>query len=186
MQTQYLYCIFDETLFHSVHLNNVMRRKNMSQLSPDDLKDKFWDEISTHPVVMIGLSPSSHHHVPMRAQLDQSAHAKIWFFTGRDHKIAKGGRCHVSYIAKDHKLYGSIRGILSEEHDRSIIDKHWNNAVAAWYEKGREDPNMIMLRLDMDDAEFWTADLSIKGMFKMLTGMHVSADDIGSHAEIAM
>lgn len=158
----------------------------MSQLTPDELKEEFWKELADKPVVMLGLKGKEHHHVPMRAQLDKSAHGQIWFFTGRDHAIAEGGPAQASYMSDDHDLFASLRGVLTEERNQAVIDKHWSNAVAAWYDGGRQDPNMIMLRLDIADAEFWTADMSIKGMFKMLTGMKISPNEIGSHAEVAM
>jgi general stress protein 26 len=158
----------------------------MAEDTPDELKQKFWDAMAADPVVVIGLVGSDKHHVPMRAQLDKSAHGQVWFFTSRDHALAAGGACHASYIADGHKLYASLRGRLSEERDEVVIDKHWNNAVAAWYDGGRKDPDMILLRLDIADVEIWTADPSIKGMFKMLTGMKISPQEIGSHAEMPL
>ncbi len=158
----------------------------MSEDTPAELKQKFWHAMADNPVVILGLNGSDHHHVPMRAQLDKDAHGQVWFFTGRDHAIARGGACHASYIADDHKLYASLRGKLTEELDQSVIDAHWNNAIAAWYDGGREDPKMIMLRFDINDAEIWTSDTSIKGYFKMLTGTKISPDEIGSHTEVAM
>jgi general stress protein 26 len=158
----------------------------MAQLSPEELTHKFWEELADHPVVLIGLTESDHHHVPMRAQLDKSAHGQIWFFTGRDHRIARGGRCHVGYISEGQELYASLRGSLTEEADTAVIDKHWSSTVAATYPGGRNDPNLIMLRFDIGDAEFWTDDPTLKGAFKLLAGMAVSPEEMGSHAEVTM
>ena len=158
----------------------------MPQDTPAALKQKFWKAMADNPVVILGLNASDNHHVPMRAQLDVSAHGQVWFFTGRDHAIARGGICHASYIADDHKLYASLRGRLSEERDERVIDRHWSKAVAAWYDGGRDDPNLIMLRFDIADAEIWTSDTSIKGFFKMLTGTKISPQEIGSHAEVTL
>lgn len=158
----------------------------MAQLSPDELKDKFWKMLANDPVVIMGLTSVDHHSVPMRTQLDKDARGEIWFFTGRDHPLAQGGRAKAAFTSDGHKLYASLRGTISEERNTAVIDKHWNNAVAAWYAKGREDPNMIMLRFDIDDAEFWTADITVKGLFHMLTGTNIKPADIGSHAEVAL
>ncbi len=79
-----------------------------------------------------------------------------------------------------------MRGRLTEERNDRVIDRHWSNAVAAWYDGGRDDPNMIMLRFDISDAEIWKSDTSIRGFFKMLTGTKISPQEIGSHAEVSI
>ena len=47
---------------------------------------------------------------------------------------------------------------------------------------GRDDPELMMLRFEIDSAEVWTADPGVLGKFKLLTGSPVSAGDVGDHA----
>lgn len=61
-----------------------------------------------------------------------------------------------------------------------------SNGVAAWYDGGKDDPNLVLLRFDLGDAEIWTADVGIKGMFKLMTGMKMKESDLGKHAEVAL
>ena len=46
----------------------------------------------------------------------------------------------------------------------------------------RTDPAVIMLRFEIAEAEVWVSDPSIKGRFKMLTGMEVKPSEAGKHA----
>src|SRR3546814_8861430 len=70
------------------------------------------------------------------------------------------------FAAKGHELFACISGTLVSESDRTVLDKLWSNSIAAWYEGGKDDPKLVLLRFDLDDAEIWTADPGIKGMFK--------------------
>jgi len=38
-----------------------------------------------------------------------------------------------------------------------------------------------MLRFELNDAEIWDADPSLKGVFKMLTGKNVQPEEMGNH-----
>ncbi|MDO6749663.1 hypothetical protein [Gilvimarinus sp. 1_MG-2023] len=38
--------------------------------------------------------------------------------------------------------------------------------------------------MELKDAEIWTADPSIKGMFKLFTGKQIDPDEMGDHARV--
>jgi general stress protein 26 len=65
-----------------------------------------------------------------------------------------------------------------------MIDKLWNNPVEAWFPGGKQDPNLALLRVDIDDAELWETDMSITGKVKMLFGGKIRSDETGSHAKV--
>jgi len=90
------------------------------------------------------------------------------------------------FSAKGHDLFACISGTLVHESDRAILDKLWNNSIAAWYEGGKDDPKLVLLRFDLDNAEIWTADPSIKGLFKLATGLTMKEGELGQHAEVAL
>ncbi|MEO7466211.1 MAG: general stress protein, partial [Sphingobium limneticum] len=55
-----------------------------------EIKDRFWAELSTSPFLMVGLSNSAEHSLPMTAQLDPKANHCFWFYTSRDNRLAPG------------------------------------------------------------------------------------------------
>ena len=65
-----------------------------------------------------------------------------------------------------------------------MIDKLWNKQVEAWFPGGKEDPNLALLRFDIDDAEFWESDMSLSGRVKMLFGGKIDPSEEGSHAKV--
>jgi general stress protein 26 len=90
------------------------------------------------------------------------------------------------FAAKDHSLFACIDGNLTEETDPAVIDRYWSKEVAAWYPGGRNDPSLLMLRFELGHAEIWLADMSVKGIFKMLLGGDVRREMQGKHTEIAL
>ena len=47
--------------------------------------------------------------------------------------------------------------VICFDKDAAKIDEFWNSVVAAWYEDGKNDPNLTMLALHIDDAEVWAS-----------------------------
>ncbi len=59
--------------------------------------------------------------------------------------------------------------------DAALIDELWNLYAEAWFEQGRDDPAVALLKVHADSAEYWTVDSPkpialIKTVKAMLTG----------------
>lgn len=147
-----------------------------------DIRETFWKSFQVSPFIMMKLEGASGHAEPMTAQLDKDAHHAIWFFTKRDNRIGGGGRAMGQVMTKGHDVFACIEGTLVDETDAVVRDKHWNNAVEAWFPNGKADPSVVMLRFDIADGEVWTSDMSLKGTFKLLTGQPMREHDAGEHA----
>jgi general stress protein 26 len=135
---------------------------------------------------MVGLTGERAHHIPMNAQLDKDANSAVWFFTATDNRLAPGGPAMAQFASKGHDLFACLSGTLRPETDRAVLDRLWNNGIAAWYAGGKSDPKLVLLRFDLDNAEIWTADPGIKGMFKLATGLTMKDGDLGQHAAVAL
>jgi general stress protein 26 len=60
---------------------------------------------------------------------------------------------------------------LQLDNDRRNIDRLWNRFVAAWFEGGKEDPKLALLRLDAERAEIWLDGSSLVAGIKLLLGV---------------
>lgn len=146
-----------------------------------ELREEFWKSLEDSPFLMIRRDNAGGHAEPMTAQLDRDARHRIWFFVRNTNRIAAGGRAMAQFSGKGHDLFACLSGTLAEETDPGVFEKHWSNAAAAWFPEGRDDPELKMLRFEIDSAEVWTADPGVIGKFKLLTGFKVSPDEIGDH-----
>ena len=151
-----------------------------------DIRKDMWKKMADSPFLMVGLTGDDAHSEPMTAQLDKDADSEFWFYTKKDNRIAKGGPAMAQFVAKGQDLFACIKGRLTEETDPAVIDRYWNKQVEAWFDGGRDDPKLLMLRFDLDDAEIWESDASVKGLFKLLTGTRVTGDEVGNHADVEL
>jgi len=154
--------------------------------STHDLKQKFWKSLADSPFVFMELDADPAAAVPMTAQLDEDADSAIWFFTTRDHALAKGGPATATFAGKGHDMFARFSGMLSEETSKERFEKQWNHVVGSWFPGGKDDPNLVMLRMDLGQAEIWNADLGFVDTTKMLLGFDVREEAREKHAETVL
>jgi general stress protein 26 len=144
--------------------------------TPQELETKFWKHLKSDMTVMLGLNGVEDGHTrPMTAQFEDD-HGPIWFFTAKDTGLVQelNGADHraiATFAAKGHDLFATIHGTLSIDNDRAVIDRLWNKFVAAWYEGGKDDPKLTLLRLDCEQAEIWLNGSSLLAGAKLLMGV---------------
>jgi general stress protein 26 len=155
--------------------------------TPQELEDKFWNAIGRDRTMMLGLHATEEGHTrPMTGQLDTGrtpdGRGPIWFFTSTDNvlvqHLGEGGirRAVATFTAKDHDLFATLHGSLALERDRAVVDRLWNSFVAAWYEGGKDDPKLALLRLDPERAEIWENATSLLAGLKLLMGSDPKAE----------
>lgn len=161
--------------------------------TPDELKTRFWKSLRSDMTLMLGLDGVEDGHArPMTAQVGEEDQGPIWFFGARDSGLAKAlmasgkDRAIAAYVSKGHDLFATVHGRLSLSQDRAIVDKLWNRYVAAWYPKGKDDPNLALLRFDAETAEIWLDGSSLVAGVKALLGADPKKDYEKNVAEVRL
>ncbi len=158
--------------------------------TPQELEAAFWSALKSDRTMMLGLDGVEDGHArPMTAQFENDR-SPIWFFGGRDNalfaNIGNGQRAIATFAAKGHDLFATVHGTLSVDDDPATIDRLWNSFVAAWYDGGKDDPNLVLFRLDAEKAEIWENSNSLVAGIKMLFGIDPKADYAGKVAEVSL
>ena len=125
---------------------------------------------------------------PMTAMIDgDKDHGPLWFFTSKDSALVRAGAgpATATFVAKGHDLFARIEGHLAEATDPVMIEKLWNPFVAAWYD-GKDDPDIALLRLDLDHAEIWENASSLLAGIKALLGRKPQEDYRDKVAEVSL
>lgn len=147
---------------------------------PKELEKKLWKAIDSDRTMMLGLDGVEDGHSRPMTALVEDGHGPIWFFTSRDNALVRqlggGHRAIAAFAAKDHDLFASIRGSLHEDRDMAVIDRLWNPFIAAWYEGGKQDPKLTLLRLDAEQAEVWLNENSLLAGVKLMFGVDPKKD----------
>ena len=146
-----------------------------------EITAKFWKALKSDRTVMLGLTQAEGGHArPMTAQVEGDEGGPIWFFTAKDtdlvEALGQGGDANLQFAEKGHDLFASVEGRLTPANDRATIDRLWNPFVAAWYEGGKDDPKLQLLRFDPGPAQIWLNANSLFAGIKTLLGVDPKQD----------
>lgn len=158
----------------------------------DDNKEKLYDLIDDIKIAMLTTVESNGalHSRPMANQKADDDGA-LWFFTEKDGTVTRNIRADpklsLGYASSGAYVAVTGRGVMSE--DRAKIAELWSEDAAAWFPKGKEDPNLILLKVIPEIGEFWTypskpLSQAIGYVKAKLTGE--PADDIGENRKVAL
>ncbi len=144
--------------------------------TPEELEQRFWHALKSDMTMMLGLDGVDGSHArPMTAQLEHDDSGPIWFFTAQDNALVQQlgveNRAFATFASKGHDLFATVHGRLSLDMDRAVIDRLWNRFVAGWFEEGKDDPKLALLRFDAESAEIWGDASSLIAGLKIFLGM---------------
>lgn len=141
-----------------------------------EIATKFWKALRSDRTIMLGLLDVEDGHAqPMTAILDGDVDGgPIWIFSAKKvdlvAALGRGADAVAHFAAKDHSLFASIHGRLTPDNDRAVIDRLWNRFVAAWYEHGKSDPELQLLRFDPGRAQIWLNENSVFAGIQLMLG----------------
>ena len=83
----------------------------------------------------------------------------LWFFTAADtgkvDEIQREHHVSVSYAAPARDRYVSVCGFASVIRDEAKIKKLWQPSMRPWFPDGPDDPNLALLDVRIEEAEYW-------------------------------
>jgi general stress protein 26 len=95
---------------------------------------------------------------PLRVQ-EFDGDGALWFITDRNsHKaeeIRLQPQVNASFASGAHNTYVSIAGRASVVFDKARLSQLWTPAMMVFYPKGVEDPDLCLLRVQAESAEYW-------------------------------
>ena len=72
-------------------------------------------------------------------------------------EISRENQVNLGYSDPSGQNYVSVSGKAEIVRDRAKIRELWNQAVEAWFPDGPDTPEVVLLRVDSDSAEYWTS-----------------------------
>ncbi len=157
----------------------------------EHLQARFWKALHADRTMMLGIDGAEDGHArPMTAQAEGDQ-GPIWFFTSIENSLVAhlqrdARRAIATFADKGHHLFATVHGSLAIDKDRATIDRLWNPFVAAWYDGGKDDPKLALLRLEADTAEIWLNESSVFAGLKLLLGRDPKADYRDKVATVAL
>lgn len=93
--------------------------------------------------------------------LEICSDGNFWFFTNESStKTHQLESVNLSFTDDHNSVYVSVSGYGDIVNDRRSIDALWTPSALPWFPDGREDPDVVLLMVTMEMAEYWDAHTS--------------------------
>lgn len=122
--------------------------------------------------------------------LKMDTQARLWFFTSlsspKMDEIREDTRVGLTYARPDKQDYVSISGTAEVTRDKEKMKEMWTPWIKPWFPAGLDDPDLVLLKVSIDEAEYWDAPgsaiMRAYGFVKaMTTG---KTDALGTNAKV--
>jgi general stress protein 26 len=114
----------------------------------------------------------------------ESFDGTLWFMTDADsakvHELATNHGVVVTYSAPDKNRYVVAYGNADVERNPEKARELWNIHAKGWYPGGPDDPNLLLIRVRVESADYWDGPSNTMYMLSLLravaTGKRINAD----------
>jgi general stress protein 26 len=126
---------------------------------------------------------------PMSAHLERESNT-IYFLTDarrhKDEEIARNPGINLSFADASAQKYVSLTGTAAVSNDRVKIKELFSTPAKAWWESA-DDPNIRVLKVTPDDAEYWDSPGTVVSYVKMAAAAVTGTrPDIGENRKVSM
>jgi general stress protein 26 len=124
------------------------------------------------------------------ATLQMDSEGKLWFFTalssGKVGEIDQHRKVNLSYANVDKQNYVSVSGRARLFRDADKMRELWTPWLKPWFPDGLDDPDLGLLEVTVEEAEYWDAPASRMQRLFGLTSALATGDtrQLGEHAKI--
>ena len=136
-----------------------------------DARAQLWERMEQGRVSMLWVEGSGQHPQPMTHYPDATDGA-IFFITSSETDLAKavgdGATARMTFQPPEGDYQASLRGDLKIVNDEDRLNAFWSVGVAAWFEHGRDDPTLRLMRFRPTEAAIWASQSS-----RILVGLKV-------------
>jgi general stress protein 26 len=112
---------------------------------------------------------------PMSAQ-QVDADGNIWFFSNinsdKNREIEKDNAVQLIFSHPGKNSYMIVNGEAEIRFDRPKIEELWSPAAKIWFEKGKDDPDISLIKVNTESAYYWDSEGSkMVNFFKFLASV---------------
>lgn len=83
----------------------------------------------------------------------------LYFFSAessdKNKEITADPSVQLFFCKEGSSEYLSIYGKATVSRDRTRIDKYWNDFIKVWFQGGKGDPALTVIRIDPEDVRYW-------------------------------
>lgn len=118
---------------------------------------------------------------PLSTQAAPFDGKRVFFFSEADTakvaEIRRHPKINLAYASKDRNTYLSASGDARINRDRALIGSFWNDAMKAFFPKGKDDPNLILIEVRLRTVQYWDGPGSLIGQALTFIVARVTGND---------
>ena len=133
------------------------------------------------------------HAWPMTTSETSLGAKEIWFIGDKTSDVVKdiqnNPKVGLSYATQDEKNYVSVSASAELSTDKDKLEELWSPVYNAFFEHGKEDPNVQLIKVVPHGVECWLSGSSTVNMFKMVSAAlqdGKTAEDMGEQFSISL
>ena len=134
-----------------------------------------------------------HSHPLTTLNKDIDEQAQLYFFIPRGselhQRLSADSQVNVSYANPGEDCYVSISGTAAFIEDAARKEELWTPMAKAWFPDGPGDPNLVLLAVHIQHAEYWDVHESkLTQLYKMATAAMTGErpKGLGEHREVSL
>ena len=121
--------------------------------------------------------------------LEMDAEGRLWFFTELSTRkvgeMDQHRKVNLSYVDPAHQSFVSICGRVRLLRDPDKAHDLWTQRVKPWFPSGLDDPDLGLLEVTVEQAEYWDVPASrMQRLFGLMPAAEGEGGQPGEHAEV--
>lgn len=130
------------------NLTSAEAQAKLKELAEDVRTCLFCTELTQQPIAAR----------PMSVQ-EVDDQGNIWFISSansnKNFEIKHDSAVQLFFADTSSSHYLSIYGNATIYRDKATIDEVWSTVAEAWFEEGKDDPNVSVIKVAPSDAYYW-------------------------------
>lgn len=110
------------------------------------------------------------HSIPMTTQ-NNDFNGIVWFISSKDSELVRNlptkPQVNLGYSNISNNDYVSINGVAECIVDQQMLDDLWLPAYEAFFEQGKTDPNIQLIRVMANGAQYWKGSGKFVTLYKL-------------------
>ncbi len=163
------------------------------EMSSSEATMKIWDLIRGVKIAMLTTVTfdDNLHSRPMATQ-EAEFDGSLWFLTrqqsGKVDEIEHGSQVSLTYVNNDAHAFVALAGRAELSKDREKIHQLWKPTHAIWFPQGKDDPDITVIKVVVEEAEYWESpgNALVRSYHLLKAIVTKDGSQAGEHQKLAM
>jgi general stress protein 26 len=166
----------------------------MERTSRQSDRNKVWDLIKeARTALLVTIDENGALQARPMGCLQTTFNGTVWFLTFRHsaklQQLGRDDHVLIAYVNPEKYEYVAVSGRARVVDDQQKLNELWSEGLRVWFPKGPGDPELALLSVDVEKADYWADPASaityaLAYVKARVTGESPSPDDIAESKSV--